>query len=233
LFFSACGKKEPPLVVLTTGTNPPFSFVDQHGNLSGFDIGLIQLISETIGRQIDLKTVPFDDLIKKVQAKEGDIAIAAISITEDRKRLVDFSAPYHEGGFALIMLETTSSDLKDLSDKSLGVGEGTWQEGAVKASLINIPNLLVRSVGPIKMDDIVAKIRSGEWAAYVLDADSAKHVVDRTQGLKLVPLDIGVLGMGIVTGKGSHHTQLVADAMVKRNDDIVALKGKWFSAASN
>jgi polar amino acid transport system substrate-binding protein len=232
LLLSGCGKKDPPLIVLTTGTNAPFSIADKNNNLSGFDIDLIRLVAGSIGREIEIKCVPFDEILTQVQTRKGDIAIGAISITDERMKSVDFSPPYHEGGFAMVMLETTSGELKDLSDKTVGVGEGTWQEGVVKAFCISTPNLFVRSVKSSQFDDIVSKIRSGELAAFVLDADSAKYLVAHTQGFKVVPLEIGILGMGIVTAKGSHHTKIVSDALAKNSEQIVSLKAKWFSAAA-
>jgi polar amino acid transport system substrate-binding protein len=231
--LSGCGQKEPPLVVLTTGEVAPFSMKDKNDNLTGFDIELVNLLAETLGRDVEWKCVRFDDIIKQVQAKRADIGIGAISITEDREQSVNFSPAYHIGGFALLMLEGTSDNLEDLISKKFGVRQGTWQEKAIKTAWADKPNLFVQSFGSQSTEDILAKLRSGELVAFVLDADEAKHIVDNNNGLKIVPLDIGVLGMGIVTAKGSIYSSQVADFFEKHVEQVRKLETKWFSAASN
>lgn len=233
LFFSGCTKKEPPLVILTTGENAPFSMVDKEGKLSGFDIDLIHMIADSMGRKIELKCVSFDEMIKSVQAKQGDIAIGAISITEDREKLVDFSPVYHSSGFVLLMLENTSGDLKDLSNKLIGVRKGTWQERVVKTSWADIPNLFVQSMDRLPIEDIITKLHSGDLIACILDADEAKFILDKNNGFKIVPLDVGILGMGIATAKGSIYSKDISDFINKNKEDIKKLEVKWFSAASN
>lgn len=231
-----CGKKEPPLVVLTTGDVAPFSMKDKNGNLSGFDIDLANLIAASLKRDVVFKCVQFGDVIKQVQAKEVDIGIAALSITEDRKKLVDFSPAYHAGGFALLVLSGTSNNVEDIvsSNRKIGVRQGTWQEQAFKTAWLHKSNLFVQGLDRLDPDSILAQLRSGEFGAILLDIDEAKWLADHHPGvLQVRPVDLGVLEMGIATAKGSTIKDRVAEYFEQNPEEIRRLHTKWLSSASN
>ncbi len=82
--------------VLTIGTNAtffPFEFVDQNGEISGYDVDLAKIIATKLGYKIKIKDMAFDALIPSIGNKI-DIAIAAITKTSDREKIVSFSLPY-------------------------------------------------------------------------------------------------------------------------------------------
>ncbi|MDR1207798.1 MAG: ABC transporter substrate-binding protein [Holosporales bacterium] len=234
LFFSGCGRKEPPLTVVTTGTNAPFSY-EKDGELVGFDLSLVRILAEAMGREIKVKCEPLKNLLDIVSSGRADIAIGGISITGDRKGQVDF-VPYHKGGFAMVAFGS-SEDLKDsknLSGKKIAVCQGSMLEGLVKSAWIEIPNVFVISVDLQKPDDIPSNLRSGMWNAFVMDADSAKHFVATHSGFTLVPLEmIEPLELGIAVPKGSHYAQLIISAMETKKEQIDKLKNEHFSAAAN
>ena len=81
----------------------PFSFVE-HGQARGFSIELWQRVAQELGVQYELtwgKTVP--ELIDALKAGKADVAIAAISITSEREKVIDFSQPYYESGLQILV----------------------------------------------------------------------------------------------------------------------------------
>lgn len=243
LMFSGCTKKEPPLVVLTTGENAPFSMCDEKGNFSGFDIDLIRMIAGSMNRELVFKQVPFSEMIDGVRTRKGDIAIGAISITEERSKQVDFSPAYHQGSFCLLMLKSTSSEIKDLKNQKVGVRRGTWQEKAVKTAWADLPNIFIESNEDDKLPiaTIVDRLMSAEWSAVVLDLDEANYIRwlygnknndGSVPELKIVPLDIGSLGMGIATAPASIYSKPVTEFIEQHSEDIQKLAYKWFSSLS-
>lgn len=234
LVLGGCQKKQtqPPLVVFTTGENAPFSMSDRQKNLSGFDIDLIHQIAASMGRTVELKCVPFDAMIQSVRSKQADVAIGAISITKEREELVTFSPAYHMCDFAMLMLEETSSKIEDLVGAPIAVRTGSWQEKAVKEKWLNVPNLLVRSETHLTADDVITKLKSGEFKAFVLNSDEAKFITSKVEGFKIVPLDLGMQGLGIATAKDSIYSQDIANYINEHKEDIKKLEVKWFSAAS-
>jgi ABC-type amino acid transport substrate-binding protein len=234
-FIAGCSKKVPPLVVLTTGDVAPFSMRDKDGNLSGFDIALIRMVAKNMKRDIEFKCLPFEEVLNGIKTKQGDVAVGGISITKEREEVFEFGATNHSCGVVLLLPDSlTVNSLEDLSEKMLGVRAGSWQEHIAKSSWEkNIRNLFVRSFSRLSSEDIVAKLRSGDLAAVVLDADEAKYISARNSGLKMVPLDAGTFEIGLVTVKGSPYAIEIKEFMKKNKEKVLELEMEWFSAKSD
>ena len=81
---------------LTLGTNaafPPFEYVDGK-NIVGFDITMGEKIAKTAGKKLEIMDMAFDSLIPALQSGTIDFIAAGMSVTEERKKNVDFSVPY-------------------------------------------------------------------------------------------------------------------------------------------
>jgi len=73
--------------VATDATFPPFEYVDeQTKEMTGFDIELIKLIADKAGLEISIENTPFDSVTAGISQCQFDVAIAAITITDDRKK---------------------------------------------------------------------------------------------------------------------------------------------------
>ena len=82
---------------LTVGINAeffPFEYYDENGNLTGFDIDLMNYIGERIGFEVEYVDMPFDKLIPSVVSGEVDCAISAITITQERESVIDYTRTY-------------------------------------------------------------------------------------------------------------------------------------------
>jgi polar amino acid transport system substrate-binding protein len=114
--------------VLSVGTNaefPPFEYVDDAGNTDGFDVALIKAIGEKLGMEVEIQNMEFASLITSIGSKT-DVAIAGMTITEERAKSVNFSDAYYEAEQYVITL--TDSDIAsadDLVGKNIGVQLGT------------------------------------------------------------------------------------------------------------
>lgn len=101
---------QKPLIV-GTKTAPPFAMQDQSGRWEGFSIALWQAIAEKLGRETEFRSYETSDqLITAAQNGEVDAAIAALSLTAEREKVVDFSHPYYRSGFAIAVSNTHSSE---------------------------------------------------------------------------------------------------------------------------
>lgn len=113
--------------VLTVGTNPefpPFEYMDGD-TPTGFDMALIQAIGEKLGVEVVIESYDFDSLVESIGTKI-DLAIAGMTIKEERLEKVDFSDPYYEAIQSVIVPK--GSDIKsadDLKGKELGCQSGT------------------------------------------------------------------------------------------------------------
>ena len=87
-----------PLVLMTFPSVPPFSYRDATGAIVGTDIDLARKIADRLGRRLVVEGANFTDILPRLKAGTADMGIAAIAITDARRRDVDFSEPYFECG---------------------------------------------------------------------------------------------------------------------------------------
>jgi glutamine transport system substrate-binding protein len=114
--------------VVTDPSFVPFEMMDQKtGEMIGFDMEIIREVADRAGFEIDLNTMDFNGIIPALQTGNVDIAIAGITITEEREQIVDFSNPYYDSGLRVLVRESDSkvSKLGDLEGKKIGTKIGS------------------------------------------------------------------------------------------------------------
>jgi polar amino acid transport system substrate-binding protein len=93
LFLTACGGQD----TLRVGMDlqyPPFETVDKDNNPEGISVDIAEALGEFLGREVEVVNTDFSAIIPALESGEIDIAIASMSITEEREKRVDFSNPY-------------------------------------------------------------------------------------------------------------------------------------------
>lgn len=119
--------------VLTVCTDSPYApFVyEEEGKLSGFDVDLARQVADSLGVDLDVIDTDFDS-ITSGDALNGDVcdmAIAAMTITGERARVLDFSSPYFDANQALVTPRGSGLDqLPELAGKRVGVQKDTTGE---------------------------------------------------------------------------------------------------------
>lgn len=78
------------------GAYPPFSFKEADGSLSGFDIEIAEALCAQMQRECELVEQEWDGMIPALKARKFDAIVASMSITEERKRQIDFSEKYYK-----------------------------------------------------------------------------------------------------------------------------------------
>ncbi len=116
------------LKVVTDPSFVPFEMMDQKtGKMVGFDMSIIREVADRAGFDIDLNTMDFNGIIPALQSGNVDIAIAGITITDEREQIVDFSDPYYDSGLRLLVRENNSDidEFDDLEGKKIGTKIGS------------------------------------------------------------------------------------------------------------
>ena len=113
---------------MTVGTNaefPPFEYVDDNGEPDGFDVALIKAIGEKLGVEVVVENMEFDSLVAAIGSKI-DVAIAGMTVTDERKESVDFSDAYYDAVQYVIVPDGSDiASAADLAGKAIGVQMGT------------------------------------------------------------------------------------------------------------
>ncbi|GGU19115.1 transporter substrate-binding domain-containing protein [Streptomyces coeruleorubidus] len=152
---------------LTTCTHlpyPPFqSEID--GKVQGFDVALIDLVAKDLGVQQDILDTPFENFKTGAFLNSGecDLAAAGMTITEERKKNVDFSDPYFNATQAVLVDKKSGiSSFAGLKGKKLGAQAQTTGEDYAKS----------KGLDPVSFessDAVLNGLRTGQVQAVVID----------------------------------------------------------------
>lgn len=97
-------EQRPVLRAVTDPSFVPFEMMDRDsGEMVGFDMDILREVAKRAGFDYRLQTMSFNGIIPALQTGSVDVAIAGITITEKRERIVDFSAPYYDSGLRLLV----------------------------------------------------------------------------------------------------------------------------------
>jgi cystine transport system substrate-binding protein len=116
------------------GTYAPFNYLNDQKQYDGFDVDISNEIAKRLGVKAEFVATKWDGLIGGLNADKFDIIIAQMSITEERKKSVDFTDPYVVTGGVLVTRTDTNdvTKLEDLKGKKVGVGAGTTFEDVAR-----------------------------------------------------------------------------------------------------
>lgn len=127
---------EPIYVVGAGGTYRPFEYENSDKQLEGFDIDLIKAIAQAENFKIKLINTPWEGIFATLDNGERDIIISGITITDKRKKSVDFSLPYFPAEQVIVTQKDSKiAAITDLSDKTVGVVNGSTADVVVSKVL--------------------------------------------------------------------------------------------------
>lgn len=114
------------LIVVTEASYKPFAYQDAEGKLVGFDVDMVWALCKQMKRECELQNKDWESLIPGLVAQKHDAVVASMSITEDRKKAVDFSEKYYHTPARFVANKTANLDFSStLEGKNIGVQTGT------------------------------------------------------------------------------------------------------------
>ncbi|MFP8833982.1 ABC transporter substrate-binding protein [Hydrogenophaga sp. XSHU_21] len=119
----------PELKVAIDPTYEPFTFKTADGKPTGFDVDIAQALCDQIKRKCVFVEQVWDGMIPGLQAKKYDVIISSMSITDERKKVIDFTDKYYNTPSRIVVkADTKFTDLASLKGKKIGVLKGSTQE---------------------------------------------------------------------------------------------------------
>jgi polar amino acid transport system substrate-binding protein len=116
------------LVVATDATWPPMEYVDENSKeIIGFDIDLMTAIADAGGFTVEFKNTAWDGIFAGLAAGKYDAIISSVTITDERKKEMDFSQPYINAGQILVVPSSMKgvSELADMEGMTVAAQIGT------------------------------------------------------------------------------------------------------------
>lgn len=103
LGFATLTAKEPPIKVGMELSYPPFEMICHDGSPCGISVDLVNAFGKFVNREIDIDNLAFTGLVPSLQNELIDIIVSSLTITELRKKVIDFSDPYATTGLCLLL----------------------------------------------------------------------------------------------------------------------------------
>lgn len=243
LSLTACGGSEEPAegaagqennrswVVGTNAEFPPFEY-QEAGEITGFDVELIKAVGEASGIEVKVEHMGWDPMFDAIDRGKIDVAIAAITVREDRKEMYDFSEPYFEAKqLILVPQASTVTKLDDLQGKKIGVQSATTGEKVVQDKFgLTYEGLKGYEDIPSAIDDLV----NGRVDAVVADNAVVLEYVKKIGDKNFKIIDdpsFAAEHYGIMVKKGNSETLKQINegfAKIKENGKYDEIYAKYF-----
>ena len=219
------------LRVGTDATFPPMEFVE-NGKRTGFDVELVEAIAKTLGRPVEWVDIDFKGLIPGLISKRFDMAVSAIYITDERKKVVDFTEPYYAGGLVVMVKDGNTSIQKpaDLDGKKVSVQVGTKSVAFLSEKYPKVQRVEVE-----KNQEMFNLVDIGRADAAVTGKPAAYQYTRTRPGLRVLDEQLTTEEYGMALRKDTPElTRAVNGAIAKLKADGTydAIVKKWFSGSA-
>jgi polar amino acid transport system substrate-binding protein len=197
-----------PLVLMTFPSVPPFSYRNEAGEIVGTDIDLARRIAAKMGRELVVEGANFNEILPRLKAGTADMGIAAIAITDARRRDVDFSEPYDEcGGCFLYRKDGRKPRMSQISTCRV----------AVESDTVDDLYLCLHGCDPMRfahVNEALEALEKDEVDAVFFDAMQLKNRAESSGGRLLVtPLETRYI-YGVAVDKRRPDVLAAANAVI-------------------
>ena len=214
----------------TEGAYEPWNYVDANGNLAGLDIDVMNEMCKRAGLECTFVQTAWDTIIPNLNAGNYDVIAAGMSITDERKEAINFTADYsppEASGF--MMLESATVDPANLTGVKIGTQTGTIQDAYATENFATGNTLLTFDTASNALADLMA----GNIDVILADSSYIDEAVANSGGaLKTSDVTVAI-GGGVGAGLRKADAELLAKldealAAAKADGTIDALITKHF-----
>lgn len=216
------------LVMATNAFFEPYEYYDGD-TIVGIDAEVGKAIADKLGMDFEISDTDFDTIIPNVQSGKADMGMAGMTVTEDRKKNVNFTQSYATGIQVVIVPEDSDiATIDDLDGKLIGTQQGTtgWiyctdSYGEDKVTAYN------------KGSDAVMALLAGKVDCVVIDNEPAKAFVEANDGLKILDTEYAVEDYAICIAKDNTELLEKVDAALGElieDGTVQSIVDKYISA---
>ena len=158
-------KEKGEIKMAMSGQYPPFNFVNDKNQLTGFDVEIGQAVAKRMGIKAVPLSTAWDGIIAGLLANKYELICGSMAITPERLKSIDFSDPYYRSGAQLFVKKDSAvKSVADLKGKKVGVTLGTTYEKWVRE---NITDADVRTYKGVP--DMILEVSYGRIDGFITD----------------------------------------------------------------
>jgi polar amino acid transport system substrate-binding protein len=206
-------QKRGKLIIGIKDNLPPLGFRDRDQNLVGLEIDIARELAKELSIAVELVPLKNRDRLSALQNNQVDLAIAQITFTTNRSRLVDFSLPYYtDSTIAIAKRGTTSQQLSQPS--AIAVLKNS---GAIAAIQSQFPKAAI--IGANSYQDGLSALQAGKVKAFVGDRSSLAQWLKDHPDYEIIGQPLAVHSLAIALPRGLQHLDL--------RDRVFQIVDKW------
>jgi len=211
----------------------PMCYLDMDGNAVGLDVELMRRVARELNMKFEFVPLSFGSLIEALASGRVDAVGGAMSVTEERKKTVDFADSYYRGGLAILarmgrLADAAASGLSRFDGRRIGVLTGSSCDLAARNRLPNSELVYFNVV-----NDQVIALESGKIAAFLMDEPQARMLLRSKPDLAVPDESLTSDDYAFVFSPAEKE---LCDAFseqiraMKADGTLKKLEEKWFSA---
>jgi ABC-type amino acid transport substrate-binding protein len=236
---AAAAAPAKPLIVGTEGVYAPFTFADEKGNLTGYDVEVVRAIAKRAGLEVKFVPTPWDGIFLGLESKKFDLVANQIGKTPEREKKYLFSDAYLVSGAQIIVKADragTFTGLESLAGLKVGTGVGSnYGKLLDEYNAQHSPKIDVR-VYDGNLTTVIQDIAAGRLDATVNDRLTVGYDAKKLGvPVKLVGAPIALVPSHFVVRKDKDGEALAkkvneALASLRKDGTLAKLSVEWFGA---
>ena len=228
------------MVVGISADYPPFEYIDENFAIVGYDLALMQGISQRLDIPLDFRNMAFDGLLNALQIGQIDVAVSAITYTPERDAYIDFSNVYYSG--EAVVLARADSTLQigkpeELAAYRVGVQRGSSYEDWMNDTLVAPGSMPPQNLHTYQtaQELLNALVSANPEVDVVLSDSQPAELVVQTQPVKIIARGINPQGYAIAIPQGAVALQSYLNQALTemQNDGTLALLAKQYLNIDN
>ncbi len=199
LLLNGCAKKnEDTLVMVTEAGFAPYEYYEG-GKIVGVDVAIGKEIAKAMGKKLEVKDVAFDFVINEVKSGKADFGAAGMSITEERKKEIDFTIEYAVSDQVVVVRKDSNiNTFDDIKNKTITVQLGTVADQYAEENFKN-----AKLIKHKKYLSAAQDVKSNKADCIIMDALPAKELVKENEDLRILDGILFQDKYGMIVKKGN------------------------------
>ena len=178
--YKSIENNEPKIKLAITSNLEPFDYV-KDGVYAGYEIELIVSFCKEYGYGLEIEDSNFSGVLAAVTTGKADLGACVATITDERKKTMDFTNPIYQGGTVYVKRKAVSLEvintLDDLKGKNIGVQSGATYDIFLKEKVDN-PNIKYFGL----VFDMLSSLDSNNISAFIVDKKVADEIINEYSG---------------------------------------------------